>query len=84
MSGGWRVGADIGGTFTDIVALGPNQELRRMKVSSTVEDYGRGICEGLAAGLDAVPARWSGPRRHAWRPSRAATYRATGLAPGIS
>ncbi len=22
----------------------------------------------LASGLDAVPARWSGPRRHAWRP----------------
>ena len=22
----------------------------------------------LASGLDAVPARWSGPRRHAWSP----------------
>jgi len=50
-SGGWRVGADIGGTFTDLVALGPGGELRRMKVSSTVEDYGRGICEALAAAL---------------------------------
>jgi N-methylhydantoinase A len=50
-TGGWRVGADIGGTFTDIVALGPGGELRRMKVSSTVDDYGRGICQGLADGL---------------------------------
>ncbi len=51
-SSGWRIGADIGGTFTDIVALGPGHELRRMKASSTVDDYGRGICQGLAAGLD--------------------------------
>jgi N-methylhydantoinase A len=50
---GWRVGADIGGTFTDIVALSPDRQLRRMKVSSTVDDYGRGICEGLDAGLGA-------------------------------
>lgn len=48
---GWRIGADIGGTFTDLVALGPTGALRRMKVSSTVDDYGRGIAEGLEAGL---------------------------------
>jgi N-methylhydantoinase A len=55
MSGaaGWRVGADIGGTFTDIVALGPDGELRRMKVPSTTDDYARGICAGLADGLGA-------------------------------
>jgi N-methylhydantoinase A len=51
MSAGWRVGADIGGTFTDIVALGPDGDVRRIKVPSTSDDYARGICAGLEAGL---------------------------------
>ncbi|WP_426955302.1 hydantoinase/oxoprolinase family protein [Muricoccus radiodurans] len=46
-AGMWRVGADIGGTFTDLVALGPAGELRTKKVSSSVGDYGRAIVEGL-------------------------------------
>jgi N-methylhydantoinase A len=36
---------DIGGTFTDIVFLGPNGEIHTKKVSSSVEDYA--IAEGL-------------------------------------
>ncbi|GGC50525.1 methylhydantoinase [Siccirubricoccus deserti] len=43
----WRVSADIGGTFTDLVAIGPQGELRTKKVSSSVGDYGRAIVEGL-------------------------------------
>lgn len=43
----WRIGADIGGTFTDLVALGPGGALRTKKVSSSVGDYGRAIVEGL-------------------------------------
>jgi len=43
----WRVGADIGGTFTDLVAIGPGGVLRTKKVSSSVGDYGRAIVEGL-------------------------------------
>jgi hypothetical protein len=31
-------------------------------------NYEEAACK-LAAGLDAVPARWSGPRRHGWGPS---------------
>ena len=54
---GWRVGADIGGTFTDIVALGADGGLRRMKVPSTTDDYARGICAGLADGLGAEQLR---------------------------
>jgi N-methylhydantoinase A len=61
---GWRIGADIGGTFTDIVALGPGHELRRMKASSTVDDYGRGICDGLAAGLSPAELRAAGEIVH--------------------
>lgn len=46
---GFRVGADIGGTFTDIVFLGPDGVLFTKKVPSTVDDYARGIVEGIAA-----------------------------------
>src|SRR3954469_1859454 len=43
----WRVSAAIGGTFTDLVAIGPGGALRTKKVSSSVGDYGRAIVEGL-------------------------------------
>jgi N-methylhydantoinase A len=44
----YRVGVDIGGTFTDIVFLGENGELITKKVSSTVDDYAKAIVDGLA------------------------------------
>ncbi len=47
----YRVGADIGGTFTDIVFLGPDGTLHTKKVPSTVDDYGRGILEGVRSVL---------------------------------
>ena len=55
----WRVSADIGGTFTDLVAIGPAGALRTRKVSSSTGDYGRAIVEGLGAlfaecGIDPV------------------------------
>lgn len=42
-----RIGVDIGGTFTDIVALSSAGDLFSKKVLSTPEDYSRGIEEGL-------------------------------------
>ena len=44
----FRVGVDIGGTFTDIVFLGDGGERFTKKVSSTVDDYARAIVDGLA------------------------------------
>jgi N-methylhydantoinase A len=44
----FRIGVDIGGTFTDIVLLADDGELHTRKVSSTVDDYARGIVEGVA------------------------------------
>ncbi len=44
---GFRVGVDIGGTFTDIVFLGPDGELHTQKVSSSVDNYARAIVDGL-------------------------------------
>ena len=49
----YRVGADIGGTFTDIVLLGTDGSVATVKVSSTPDDYGRAIVEGIAALLAA-------------------------------
>jgi N-methylhydantoinase A len=45
----YRLGVDIGGTFTDIVALGDDGTLHRRKVLSTPEDYARAIDDGVAA-----------------------------------
>ena len=43
----FRIGVDIGGTFTDIVLLGADGRLHTKKVSSSVDDYARAIVEGL-------------------------------------
>jgi N-methylhydantoinase A len=44
----YRVGVDIGGTFTDIVFLGEYGERLTKKVSSTVDNYATAIVDGLA------------------------------------
>ena len=43
----FRVGVDIGGTFTDIVCLAADGTLHTKKVSSSVEDYSAAIVAGL-------------------------------------
>ena len=45
--GRYRIGVDIGGTFTDIVLLGDEGVLHTLKVSSTPDDYGIGIVAGI-------------------------------------
>src|SRR5438067_9549069 len=44
----YRVGVDVGGTFTDIVLLGSDGTIHTKKISSSVEDYAQAIVEGLA------------------------------------
>lgn len=46
---GFRVGVDIGGTFTDIVFLGEDGQLHTRKVSSSVDNYARAITDGISA-----------------------------------
>ena len=50
----WRVGVDVGGTFTDLVAYNPSTgEVRRVKVLSTPREPWRGVIEALeASGLE--------------------------------
>ena len=43
----FRVGVDIGGTFTDVVFLSREGVVHRKKVSSTPDDYNRGIVRGI-------------------------------------
>jgi len=42
-----RIGIDVGGTFTDIVAIADDGEVAIRKVPSTVDDYSRAIAEAL-------------------------------------
>jgi N-methylhydantoinase A len=44
----YRVGVDIGGTFTDIVLLGDDGTIHTKKISSSVENYAQAIVDGLA------------------------------------
>ena len=45
------MGVDIGGTFTDIVFLGPEGTLYTKKVSSSVDNYAHAIVAGMTAVL---------------------------------
>jgi N-methylhydantoinase A len=44
-----RIGIDIGGTFTDIVAIAADGRVVTHKIASTPHDYGIGIIDGLRA-----------------------------------
>ena len=55
MSGGWQVGVDVGGTFTDVVAVNRNgSDTRVAKVPSRSDDR----VAGLLAALRAVDLAW--------------------------
>src|SRR5438876_1131076 len=43
----YRVGVDVGGTFTDIVLLGADGTIHTKKIPSSVENYAQAIVEGL-------------------------------------
>jgi N-methylhydantoinase A len=45
---GFRVGVDIGGTFTDLVFLGQDGTIHTKKVSSSVDNYAQAIIGGIA------------------------------------
>ena len=57
MSESFRIGTDIGGTFTDIVFSGSSGTVLTKKVLSTPGDYSRGITEGIREVLvkEAIP-----------------------------
>jgi N-methylhydantoinase A len=59
-----RIGIDIGGTFTDLVAVSHDGKVTTRKTASTPHDYGEGIIEGLRALLADRPG-WVGDLLHA-------------------
>lgn len=54
---GYRVGVDVGGTFTDVVLPAPDGSVHTLKLLSSPDDYGRAIAAGVQALLErtAVP-----------------------------
>ena len=59
----YRVGVDIGGTFTDIVLLGSDGTIHTKKISSSVDNYARAIVDGLGLLLQETAHRPRGARR---------------------
>ena len=51
--GAWRIGVDTGGTFTDLVAVGPGGDVRLQKVASTPAEPARATFDALErSGVD--------------------------------
>ncbi len=48
----FRIGVDIGGTFTDIVFLGADGRVLARKIASTPDDYSRAVLNGISSGVE--------------------------------
>ena len=48
----YRIGVDIGGTFTDLVFLGSDGTVLARKIASTPDDYSRAVLDGVKSGID--------------------------------
>lgn len=51
---GYRIGIDVGGTFTDLVCVSPTGEVHLDKTPSTLDDQSRGVMKGLVRLAEAV------------------------------
>jgi N-methylhydantoinase A len=47
----YRIGVDIGGTFTDVVFLGSDGTVLARKIASTPDDYSRAVLTGIEGGI---------------------------------
>ena len=80
----YRIGVDIGGTFTDIVLLGSDGTIHTKKISSSVGNYARAIVDGLAEVFAETGLAATRSRRSATAPPsrRMRSWRRTARAPG--
>ncbi len=78
---GYRLGVDIGGTFTDIVLLSEDGALHSKKILSTPDDYSRAIEEGVRELLDttgiAHPRSAKSRTAPLWPPTPSSSARAS-------
>ena len=56
---GWRIGVDIGGTFTDLVAVSPAGSISVFKVPSVPADPGAGVLAALECAAQSVDLKVS-------------------------
>ncbi len=45
--GGYRIGIDVGGTFTDLVLVRPDRTIHLDKTATTLNDQSKGVLTGL-------------------------------------
>jgi hypothetical protein len=57
---GWRIGVDIGGTFTDLVAVAPDGSIGVFKVLSVPADPGAGVLAALECAAESIDLPVSG------------------------
>src|SRR5262245_5394288 len=43
----FRIGVDVGGTFTDFILAGPDRGIELLKVPTTLDDQSRGVMNGI-------------------------------------
>ena len=60
--GQYRVGVDIGGTFTDVVFLDDIGNVTALKLPSTPDDYSKAVLEGIRHGMERTGATPAGIR----------------------
>jgi N-methylhydantoinase A len=65
-----RIGVDVGGTFTDLVAVDDSGGLRVVKVPSTPPDFQLAVLDAIAAVLTSGGGGASGKVRAVRRPKR--------------
>ena len=54
----WRIGVDIGGTFTDVALVDEaSGQIGIVKLLTTQDDFARAVIEGLTRGLAGGPGR---------------------------
>ncbi len=53
----YRIGVDIGGTFTDVVLVGPDGVLCARKIPTTPQDYSRALVQGMVEACAAAGVR---------------------------
>jgi N-methylhydantoinase A len=46
---GYRIGIDVGGTFTDFICVDPEGAMQLSKVATTLEDQSQGVMRGIEA-----------------------------------